>query len=145
VNEALCGYWEKIGLKPKIQMTDWGAWKQRMQGRKTENSVFVTDGATTSMPADVLAYWGGYMHSKVHQTLLQDPEMDRMLERAGASLNLAEVEKLLGGIHRYITNNYTRIPICEINNDFATAKDVPAWNPGQRRYDNNFGDLIRQR
>jgi peptide/nickel transport system substrate-binding protein len=145
VNEALCGYWEKIGLKPKMFMTDWGAWKQRMQGRKSENSVFVTDGATTSEPADVLAYWGGYMHSKVHQTLVQDPEMDKMLDRAAASLNLAEVERLLGAISRYTTDNYTRVPICEINNDFATGKDIPAWNPGQRRYDNNFGDLIRQR
>ena len=85
------------------------------------------------------------MHSTIHQTLLQDPEMDKMLESAIASLDLAGVKKLTGAIYRYVTENYTRIPICMINNDFATAKDIPQWDPGYRRYDNNFNDLIRQR
>ena len=28
VVEAIAGYWEKIGLKPKIRMTEWAVWRK---------------------------------------------------------------------------------------------------------------------
>ncbi len=39
VVEAVAGYWEKIGLKPKIQMSEWAVWRLAWREGKTQNTV----------------------------------------------------------------------------------------------------------
>jgi peptide/nickel transport system substrate-binding protein len=143
--EALVGYWQKIGLKPKILMTDYNAWKDKLAARKTENSITIAISPTASVAPVILSYYRAYMHSKTHQTLIEKPEIDEMIEKAFSSLDPAEAQKLTGTLHRYFHNNYTWISIAEIDAQIATAKEIPAWDPGTRRYEDNYNDLIRQR
>ena len=64
---------------------------------------------------------------------------------AESSLDRSEVDKIVGDLYRYMYDNYTFIPICDIHNEIATSKRVPKWDPGYRRADLNFNDIIRQR
>jgi hypothetical protein len=42
-------------------------------------------------------------------------------------------------------DNHIFIPICDINDEVAASKRVPKWEPGYRRIDRNYNDIIRQR
>jgi len=39
VAETVVGYWQKIGLKPKIFMTEWTAWREKWRTQKSENTI----------------------------------------------------------------------------------------------------------
>ena len=83
-------------------------------------------------------------HSKSPQTICKIPELDQILEKASNSLEKGEVVRLIGIIHHYINQNYIDVPICDTNQDIATSKRIPKWDPGKRRMGFNLNDLIRQ-
>jgi hypothetical protein len=57
---------------------------------------------------------------------------------------VAEVEKLVGEMHRYLYDNANNITIGEIHTNYATNKKIPTWNLGRNLYDNNLRFVIRQ-
>ncbi len=48
-------------------------------------------------------------------------------------------------LYRYMYDNYVFVPICDIDDEIAVSKRVPKWEPGYRRNDRNYNDIIRQR
>jgi len=37
------------------------------------------------------------------------------------------------------------VPIAMINDEIATTKRIPAWDPGRRRNDRNYNYVIKER
>ena len=68
-----------------------------------------------------------------------------MIDRAERSLDRAEVAKIVADLYRYRYDNYVFVPICDIDDEMAVSKRVPKWEPGYRRNDRNYNDIIRQR
>ncbi len=145
VVEAVVGYWQKIGLKPKILMTDYNAWREKWRARKTENTIHGYDDTSNPESGSLVRRLEVKYQSKVDQTLTNIPKLDEMFDKAIKSLNSTEVEKLLGDIYRYSYDQHLMIPICEIPDIIATGKKIPKWHPGRRRNDRNYNDLIKQR
>jgi len=78
-------------------------------------------------------------------TLVKDPKVDQMIDRAERSLSRTEIEKIMVDLYRYMYDNHVFIPICDIHDYIATTQKVPKWEPGYRRHDRNINDIIRQR
>ena len=143
--EAVAGYWQKIGLNPKIRMTEWASYRKQYADRKTQNIIHGTDSA---MSPDVLALLerieDRWDFSKPRSTV-NIPELNERFERIGKSLDIAEITKLLAEICRYAYDNYLVIPMCDLPDMIAATKRIPKWNPGLLRNDMNYNGLIRQR
>ena len=142
--EAIAGYWQKIGLKPKIFMTEYAAFRERRQADKIPNTIMGGENSVAPTVTSVLRQLSGQFHSAAKGSYCKTPEFDKMLDRAGASMDLAEVKKFIGDMHHYIYNNYIRIPICQIDAVVATTKDIPKWDLGDRGFEKNLNGLIRQ-
>ncbi len=101
--------------------------------------------AVDSECASLLSRLYLFYHSKSKQTMCKIPAFDAMIEKAQKSLDLGEVLRLMGDVHRYVNQNYIAIPICEIDQALASTKKIPKWDPGQRRMGININDVIKQK
>jgi peptide/nickel transport system substrate-binding protein len=142
--EAAAGYWQKIGLKPEIVMTDYDAFRKRWESKKSENWVCGFDSASSPGCSEVISRLWKKFHSSENRSVTNLPEIDAMLDKASTSLNPNEVPGIIKKFHQFEYNNYLTIPICNINEDMATTKRIPKWDPGNRRRDRNFIDIIKQ-
>ena len=145
LNEAVAGYWEKVGLKPKMQMTEWASWRKAYRSRKCENNIVGLDLSTTPGTAGLVPrFMQNYFFIKEESTV-NIPELNEKFERIDKSLDVAEISRLLTDIYRYSYDHYLVVPICELSEITATAKKIPKWNLGHRRACRNYYDLIKQR
>ncbi len=95
--------------------------------------------------SEILTRYRRWFYSTEPRTTVKDSKLDDMINRAEKSMNLAEVEKIIGDIYRYAYDQYIFIPICDISDEIATTKRIPRWDQGSRRTDRNYNDIIRQR
>jgi peptide/nickel transport system substrate-binding protein len=144
VVETLVGYWQKIGLKPKIFMTDWGTFRASWRAHKVLNTVSGTDVPSAPECGTLLGRMEERYASYEKRGIVHDPKMDVWLKKASSSLDEAEVAKNLGEAYRYSYDQYLTIPICMVNHEIAATKRVPDWDPGLRRDDRNINAIIRQ-
>ncbi len=142
--QAVCGYWEKMGLKPKIFMTDWSTFNNRFRTGNTQGTISGMDSSNSPSVPSLLVRIKERTYGKYKRSIMQDPKVDEMLDRASNSLNPTEVAKLLVDAYVHFYNQYQFIPICHINREFATTKRIPEWDLGMRRQDRNYNGLIRQ-
>ena len=145
--EAVAGYWEKVGLKPKIRMTEWAVVSKAWSSRKTQNIIFGYDDATNR---DVFTQLGKFndkwnYNFKSQRSTVNIPEINERFLKIDKSLDLSEISKLMAEIYRIAYDQYLMVPICEFPDIVATTKRVPKWDLGLRRLDINYYDLIRQR
>ncbi len=144
VAEAVLGYWQKIGLKPKIFMTRFDAWRERWMARKTQNTIMGVDTSVVPGCNGMLRTYEQKLYSKSPRTHVNNSYLDERIGKILSSVNLDEVEKLTGEIYRYAYDQYLVVPICDLNGVMAATKQIPAWDPGLRRRDGNYRGLIRQ-
>ncbi len=145
VVEAVAGFWQKIGLKPKIFMTDYPAYRERRNARKVQNIVHGFDSTSDAGCGDLMDRFANNYYSKEEWAIVQSKYLDERFDKIYRSLDIAEVARLAGEITRYAYDQYLLVPICEVPDVIATTKRVPKWNPGTRRLDRNYYDLIRER
>ncbi len=145
VVEAACGYWEKIGVKPKIYNSEWSKYRLERRAKKTVGHVQITDATTCKALSEITSLLRENLYSKMQQTLVRDPKVDQMIDQTERSLDRAEIERIMVDLYRYMYDNFVFIPICDIHDEVATSKRIPKWEPGYRRGDRNLNDIIRQR
>ena len=145
VVETLVGYWQKIGLKPKILMTEWSTVRSSWRAQKVQNSVCGYEEKSNPECGSLLVRMEDKYVSTEPRAIVKDPKLDEWFKKASSTLNLGEVEKILGEVYRYTYDQHITIPISMVNDEIAFTKRVPKWDPGQRRDDRNYNDIIRQR
>ncbi len=145
VVEAMAGYWQKIGLKPNIKMTEYAVWREAWAKRKTQGTVHGYEDATVPT-ANMLFQkfvekW--YYPHKSGRSAVNIPELNAKFEKIDKSMDTAEISKLMSEIYRFAYDNYLMVTICEIPEKLATTQRIPKWNPGVRN-DRNYIGLIKQ-
>ena len=145
VVEAIAGYWEKIGLKPKIRMSEWTVWRQAWNERKTQNTVHGSDSTTNPEISTLILNMGEKLYFKNSRSAVNVPEVNDRFARIDKSMDITEISKLLAEIYRIEYDLYLTVAVCEIPDMIATTKRIPKWDPGFRRNDRNYYDLIKQR
>ena len=144
VVETLAGYWQKIGLKPKILMTEYGSWRKLWDEGKTQNQIFGFDGVLSPSLDTFLPKFQDRWYAKNKRSTVNVPEINERFDKIGRSLDRSEVSRLLAEIWRWAYDQYAAIPICEIPYKIATTKRISPWDPGRRRNDLNYLGLIGQ-
>ncbi len=144
VVEALAGFWQKVGLKPKIVMSEWSTWRERWRDRKTQNSVHGYEGTTNPDAGMLLIKFQEKWSFKNPRSTANLPELNQRFERIEKSMDPAEISRLMAEIYRIAYDQYLMIPICEYPHKIATTKRIPKWDPGLLN-DRNYYALIRQR
>jgi peptide/nickel transport system substrate-binding protein len=146
VVEAVAGYWEKIGLKPKIRMSEWNVWRVAWRERKTQNTVHGVDSFSVTEIGLLLQKFGEKFDFKGEaQSTVNIPEFNEKFDRIKKSLDVAEISKLMAEMYRYSYDQHLIVPICSIPDVIATTKRIFKWNVGQHQNDRSYCELIRQR
>ncbi len=145
VVEALAGYWEKVGLKPRIRMTEWAVFRNTWREGKTQNTVFGFDDFPEPDIAALYRRLAERWNGKAPLALFNNPEINKRFERIEKSTEVSEIAKLMAEMIRIVHENYLVIPILEFSEKIATTKRIPPWDMGGRQNDRNYNDLIKQR
>jgi ABC-type transport system substrate-binding protein len=143
--EAIAGYWEKVGLKPRIRVTEWNVWRSARFEPKGQNSIYGTDDTLNPEAGSLLIKFKEKFSSKSKISTVNILELNEKIDRIEKSLDIAEVSKLMAEIYRYAYDQYLMIPICETLDQIATTPKISKWDLGLRRMDRNYYELIRQR
>ncbi len=145
VTEAAAGYWQKVGLKPKIVMTEFSTFREKWRTQKVDNTVFGVDSSVAPGCSGLLTRYVQKFSSKDSMTYVKIPELDQMFDKISKSLDISEVEQYMGKMYRYIYDQYLIVPICEINSEYMVSKKIPEWDMGRGRWNRNYNDLIKER
>jgi peptide/nickel transport system substrate-binding protein len=145
VVEALAGYWQKIGLKPKIAVSEWAVWRRARFEPKSQNMVYGTDDSVNADVGALIIKFIEKFSNKSKLSTVNIPELNQKIDRIEKSMDISEISRLMAEIYQYAYDNYLMIPICETFVEIATTKRIPKWDPGLRRNDRNYYDLIRQK
>jgi ABC-type transport system substrate-binding protein len=125
VVEAVCGYWEKVELKPKIFNTDYSSWRDKMMSGNSSGTVSGSNWTATPTCGENLTAYSVKFHSTMKGAYAKSPQLDQMIDKASSSLDEAEMEKLVRDLYRYIYDQHLWVFICGINEEMATARHVP--------------------
>ena len=126
-------------------MTEWAVCREIMNERKTQNIILGNDDPIPPEASTLLPKFMDRWYFKNPRSRVNNPELNQKFERVGRSIDIAEIPKLMSEIHRWAYEQYSLIPICEIPDEIATTQRIPKWNPGRRRSDRNYYEIIRQR
>ena len=145
VVETVVGYWQKVGLKPKIAMSDWTRFRESWRAKKIQNTAAGYDTTLNPECGSILSRTEEKYSSSEPRNVIQDPKMDEWYKKASSTLDMGELARILGEVYRYSYDQHYIVPICMINDKIATTKRIPDWDPGRRRTDRNINAIIKQR
>jgi peptide/nickel transport system substrate-binding protein len=143
--EAVAASWEKIGLKPKIRVTDWAVYRKAFSDRKTQNIIHGTESPVSPDIVTLLERISDRWDFSQRRSTVNIPEMNERFEKIAKSLDISEITKLLAEICRYAYDHYLLVPMCDLPDIIAANQRIPKWNLGVHRTGNNYYELIRQR
>jgi peptide/nickel transport system substrate-binding protein len=142
--EAVADYLAKVGVKAKITPMDRAALTTKRVAKTLSGDLLPWSTPNRSVAIQIATIVNALHHSKAQSTSTADPELDQLIERALAATSVAEVERLVGEMHRYLYHNANNITIGEIHTNYATNKKITAWDLGRNLYDNNLRYLMRR-
>jgi hypothetical protein len=70
--------------------------------------------------------------------------LDQLIERSLAATDVAEVERLVGEMHRHLYHHANNLTIGEVHTNYATNKKITDWDLGRNLYDINIRYLVRR-
>jgi ABC-type transport system substrate-binding protein len=133
-----------VQRRAKITSIDRAALSTKRQAKALSGDLLHWSTPNRSVPSQIVTIINALHHGQAPLTSTAVPELDQMLERALASTDVQEVEKLIGDMHRFLYHNAHNITIGEIHTNYAANKKVPAWNLGRNLYVNNLRGVVRQ-
>ncbi len=142
--EAVADYLGKVGVRAKITTIDRAALSTKRLAKALSGELLPWSTPNRSVAFQIVTIINALHHSKAQNSSTVVPELDQLIERALASTDVKEVEKLVGEMHRFLYDNAHNITIGEIHTNYATNKKVPAWNLGRNLYDTNLRHAVRQ-
>src|SRR3989440_1014621 len=96
--EAVAGYWEKIGIKPKLIPVDYAAFRKNWVDRKTPGAIGYFNIANRNwMGTYALLEKQGYSPSKLNDTV-NDPEIDGMIKQVMSQTDQQKINALMRNI-----------------------------------------------
>jgi peptide/nickel transport system substrate-binding protein len=139
--EAVAGYWQKIGVQPKIVPIDYPGFRKKWVDRTIGGSFGYFNLANRE--------WVGtyaYMEKSTSATsplaTIRDPELDGMLDAVLKQTDQEKINALMRNIFLRLRSEHLGIPLVYLHTAYATSKKIGAWNPGSVMYDINIEALV---
>jgi peptide/nickel transport system substrate-binding protein len=133
--EAVAGYWEKIGIKPKLIPVDYPAFRKLWVDRKVPGAVGYYNIANRNwIGTYALLEKQAYSPSKANDTA-NDPEIDGMIAQVLKQTDREKINALLRNVFTRLRGEHLGIPLVYVHSPYATSKTLGKWNPGTVMYD----------
>jgi ABC-type transport system substrate-binding protein len=144
LSEAVADYLGRVGVRAKITPMDRAALSTKRQAKTLPGDLLPWSTPNRSLAIHIVTIMHTLHHSQAMFTSTADPALDQMIDRALAATDVAEVERLVGEMHRYLYDHANNITIGEIHTNYATNQKIAQWDLGRNLYDNNPRYLIRR-
>jgi len=139
--EAVAGYWEKIGIKPKLIPVDYAAFRKNWVDRKTPGGTGYFNIANRNwIGAYALLEKMAYTPSKPNDTAA-DPEIDGMIKQVMSQAGQTKINALMRNIFTRLRSEHLGYPIVYLHSPYASSKALASWNAGSVMYDFFFDEL----
>ncbi len=139
--EAVTGYWEKIGIKPRLIPVDYPAFRKLWVDRKIPGAIGYYNIANRDwIGAYALLEKMGYSPSKPNDTV-NDAEIDGMIAQVMRQTEKDKINALMRNIFTRLRSEHYGMPIVYLHSPYATSKKLGKWNPGSVMYDLFFDEL----
>jgi peptide/nickel transport system substrate-binding protein len=133
--EAVAGYWEKIGIKPKLIPVDYPAFRKLWVDRKVPGAVGYYNIANRNwIGTYALLEKQAYSPSKANDTA-NDPEIDGMIAQVLKQTDQQKINQLMRNIYTRLRSEHYGVPLVYLHSPYATSKTLGKWNPGTVMYD----------
>jgi peptide/nickel transport system substrate-binding protein len=133
--EAIAGYWEKIGVKPKLIPVDYPAFRKLWVDRKAPGVVGYYNIANRDwIGTFALLEKQAYTPSKLNDTVA-DPEVDGMIAQILKQTDREKINTLMRNIFTRLRSEHSGVPVVYVHSPYATSKTLGKWNPGSVMYD----------
>jgi peptide/nickel transport system substrate-binding protein len=133
--EALAGYWEKIGVKPKLIPVDYPAFRKLWVDRKAPEAVGYYNIANRDwIGTYALLEKMAYSPSKLNDTA-NDAEIDAMIAQVMRQTDREKINALMRNIYTRLRSEHAGVPVVYLHSAYATSKTLGKWNPGTVMYD----------
>jgi len=142
--EAVAGYWEKIGVKPKLIPVDYPAFRKLWVDRKAPGVVGYYNIANRDwIGAYALLEKQAYSPSKLNDTV-HDAEIDAMIAQVMRQTDRDKINALMRNIYTRLRSEHAGVPVVYVHSPYATSKTLGKWNPGAVMYDLFIDELARK-
>ena len=139
--EAVAGYWEKIGIKPKLIPVDYPAFRKVWVDRKAPGAIGYFNIANRSwIGTYALLEKMAYSPSKANDTA-NDSEIDGMIAQVMRQTDREKINALMRNIYTRLRSEHYGMPLVYLHSPYATSKTLGKWNPGSVMYDFFLDDL----
>ncbi len=143
--EAIGGYWQKIGVQPKLIPVDYPAFRKQWVDRTAPGAVGYYNLPNRDwIGSYTLLEKFAYTPSKPTDTV-GDAEIDAMLNAVLRETDREKINGLLRRIFARLRSEHYGIPLVHLHTPYVTSKRIPRWNPGSVMLDLNIDDLVSQR
>ena len=133
--EAIAGYWEKIGIKPRLIPVDYPAFRKVWLDRKAPGAVgFYNIANRDWIGTYALLEKQAYSKSRSFDTV-NDPEVDGMIDQVLRQTDKAKAGELMRNIFTRLRSEHSTVPVVYLHAPYASSKALAKWNPGTVMYD----------
>ena len=133
--EAVAGYWEKIGVKPKLIPVDYPAFRKLWVDRKAPGVVGYYNIANRDwIGTYALLEKMAYTPSKLNDTV-NDAEVDGMIAQVMRQTDREKINTLMRNVFTRLRSEHAGVPVVYLHSPYATSKTLGKWNPGSVMYD----------
>jgi peptide/nickel transport system substrate-binding protein len=142
--EAVAGYWEKVGVKPRLIPVDYPAFRKLWVDRKAPGVVGYYNIANRDwIGAYALLEKQAYSPSKLNDTV-HDAEIDGMINQVMRQTDREKINALMRNIYTRLRSEHAGVPVVYVHSPYATSKALGKWNPGSVMYDLFIDELARK-
>jgi ABC-type transport system substrate-binding protein len=139
--EAVSGYWEKIGVKPKLIPVDYPAFRKLWIDRKAPGATGYYNIANRDwIGTYALLEKQAYSPSKMTDTVA-DTEVDGMIAQVMRQTDQQKINSLMRNIFTRLRSEHYGVPVVYIHSPYAASKKLGKWNPGSVMYDLYIDEL----
>lgn len=139
--EAMAGYWQKIGVQPKLVPVDYPAFRKKWLDRTAPGSLGYFNMANRNW-IGAYALIEKYTSPSEKTQSIRDPEIEGMVSAVQRQTDRQKIDSLMRNIFTRLRSEHLGIPLVYLHTPYAAAKKITKWNPGSVMYDLNLDELV---
>jgi len=141
VAEVVAAYWEKLGVKSKIQVLDWPTTRSRWNKKELVNCAHLL--AASYRPT--VSQYVNYVGSRASLITVLDPEIDQWLRIAEGDFDPKKRHEAAHKVQVKMYNEYQWGPLFDTGDVLATLPEIKSWNMGKIGFDINLEDIFTRK
>jgi len=139
--EALSGYWQKIGLQPKLVPVDYPAFRKKWIERSAPGSVGCFNVANRDW-IGTYALIEKYVSPSARTATIDDAELAKLVEATAFQPDQDKAYGMMRSILTRLRSEHHDMPVAYLHTPYATSKRVGKWNPGSVMYELNLEEIV---